>query len=201
MRVADRRRGRLCLAQLRKAKIQQLDARLGGQNVGGLQIAVGDALPVRGIERIANLRRILQRLIERQGPFQRCALDVLHHEVIWPDVIKRADVRMIERRNCLGLALEALGKLGTGCLDRDKPVKACVAALVYLSHATCPDRREDFVRAEGGTGSQIHGSLDDYSLGTLRLWGCTRITAHSEVGRRLRRPDNDSAGRNRSWLS
>ena len=43
--------------------------------LSGLEVAMGDSLAMRGIERIADLHGILQRLVERQWPFQRRALD------------------------------------------------------------------------------------------------------------------------------
>ena len=47
----------------RNAEIEQLDAGLGDQDVGGLEVAMGDALFVCGVEGIADLRGVLQGLI------------------------------------------------------------------------------------------------------------------------------------------
>ena len=72
-----------------------------------------DALLVRGIERIANLHRILQRLIDRQRPLERRAFDVLHHQIIRADIVELADVGMIQRRNRLRFALESFAELAS----------------------------------------------------------------------------------------
>ena len=120
----------------------------GDENIGGLQVAMRDALLVRGVERIANLRGILQRLIERQRAFQRRALDVLHHQVIRSDIVQLADVGMIQRRDGARLALEAFAEFGLGDLDRDDAIQARVVGFVHLTHAARADGREDFVRAE-----------------------------------------------------
>ena len=39
---------------------------------------------------------------------ERRSLEVLHHEVVGPDVMQDADVRMAQRRDGAGLLLEAL---------------------------------------------------------------------------------------------
>ena len=142
--------------QLRKAEIQQLDAGLGDEDIRGLQVAMGDALLVRGVERVANLHRVLQRLIDRQRPLERRALDVLHHQVIRPDIVKLADVRMIQRRDGAGFALETLAELGLGNLDGDDAIKARVAGLIHFAHPAGAERGKDFVRAEFVAGRERH---------------------------------------------
>ena len=115
-----------------------------------------DALLVRGVESIANLRGVLQRLIERQRSLERRALDVLHHQVIRPDIVERADVGMIQRRDSARFALESFAELGLGNLDRDDAIEARVAGLVHLAHAARADGRKDFVRAEFFAGRERH---------------------------------------------
>ena len=57
------------------------------------------------------------------------------------DVVERADVRMIERRDRARLALEALAQLRVGRerrrqdLDRDRAVEPRVAGAVDFAHA------------------------------------------------------------------
>ena len=46
-----------------QAEIQQLDALPADQDVRGFQIAVGDALPVRGVQRGKDLARIRSRAV------------------------------------------------------------------------------------------------------------------------------------------
>jgi len=65
---------------LRQPEIQQLDAGLRQRDVVRLQVAMDDALAVRGVERVADLRGVLERLVERQWALQGCAFHVLHHQ-------------------------------------------------------------------------------------------------------------------------
>ena len=78
-------------------------------------------------------------LLERQRPLQRRALDELHHQVIRPDVVELADVRMIQRRHGARFALEAFGELLLGDLDGDDAVEPRVARLPHLAHAARAD--------------------------------------------------------------
>src|SRR5262245_50515948 len=91
----------------------------------------------------------------------RLALEVLKHEVLGAilpaDVVDRADVRVREGRDGLGLPLEPLAELRIGGLrvgedlDRDGAVQARVPRLVDFAHAAGAERGEDFVRAEART--------------------------------------------------
>ena len=64
-------------------KVQHLHRAVGlDLDVAGLQIAMRDALVVRGFERIGDLARDAQSFIERHRPLRRLALDELHHQVI-----------------------------------------------------------------------------------------------------------------------
>jgi hypothetical protein len=102
-------------------KVQQLHPRFGQHRIGGLQISVDDAGPVRRDQSIRDLNSIFQRLVELQRSFlqqlgQRLTLDVLHHDevdtVLLADVVQGADVRMIQLRYGFGFALEAGLALG-----------------------------------------------------------------------------------------
>jgi hypothetical protein len=68
------------------------DALLGQENIGGLQIAMADALLVRSVEHIANLCGVLQWLIDRERSFENRALDALHDQVIRPHIVGLANV-------------------------------------------------------------------------------------------------------------
>ena len=96
-------------------------------DVARLEIAMDDALLVRGFERRRDLARDAQRLVERKSGRrartlreqlgQRLAFDQLHHQVVGPDVVQRADVGMIQRRHRACFPLEALGEALGGDLD------------------------------------------------------------------------------------
>ena len=59
--------------QLGQTEVEQLDPLLREQDVGGLQIAVDDALAVRGVERLADLHAVRDRLVDRQRAGDRLA--------------------------------------------------------------------------------------------------------------------------------
>src|SRR5258708_11403579 len=100
---------------------------------------MSDALVMRRAKRVTDLRGILQGLIEWQRTFDRLALDVLHHQIIRPDVMQRTDVRMIQRGDSSCLASETLGELLTGNFDGHDAVKTRVERLVHLAHAAHAD--------------------------------------------------------------
>jgi len=111
---------------------------------------------VRRIQRVQNLARILHRLVDRQRPLERLAFDILHHQVIRPDIVQRADMRMVQRRDRPRFPLEALGEFYRGDLDRDGAIKPRITRLVHLTHAARADGREDFIRTETCAGSLRH---------------------------------------------
>ena len=53
---------------------------------------------------------------------------------------------MIQRRDCAGLVLEAVGELLLRDFDRDGAMQPRVKGFVNLSHATGAHGREDLVR-------------------------------------------------------
>ena len=108
------------------------------------------------------------------GPFfqprgQRLALHALHHEVVdailTANVVQRADVHLIQRRNRAGFALETLPRVGRvgemlrQNFDRDGAIQASVARPIDLAHPACPERSGHLVRAEPGTWREAHRVL------------------------------------------
>ena len=149
--------------RLGESEVEQLHARLREHHVAGLQVPVHDPLPVRLVERVGDLDPEAQRLVEReralaQAVAERFALEELHDEVLGlalaSHVVQRADVRMRQLGNRLGLALEALAGLGRRGqvrrqdLDGDGPLEPRVLSPVDFPHAARADRRQDFVRTE-----------------------------------------------------
>ena len=119
---------------------------------------MGDALAMSLVQRIRHLDGIPEHLVERQRPLgqplgQRLAFEMLHdqevdagfvtrgaptpHSAPWrmPNVIKRADVRVVQTGDGLGFPLEPLAQIGIvgdmrqEHLDGDGAVQAGVAAL------------------------------------------------------------------------
>ena len=113
-----------------------------------------DALPVSGVERIANLGCVLEYLIERQRPRERSALDELHHQVVRPDVINLADMWVIQRGDSPCLAYKAFGELFVDGLDGNHSIEPGIVRLINLTHAAGADRGNDFVGTKAGAGSQ-----------------------------------------------
>jgi hypothetical protein len=54
-----------------------------------------------------------------QPPRQRLALHQFHHQIVGANIVKRADVRVIQRRNRPRLARKAVVKLLARSLDRN----------------------------------------------------------------------------------
>src|SRR5215467_10171782 len=109
---------------------------------------MNDALPVGGVERVTNLRAIFQDLIQWQRSTKRLALDVLHDEIVRTDIVKLADMRMVERRDCPGFALESFAELLTRSLDGDDAIEPRVARLPHFTHPTRADLREDLIGSQ-----------------------------------------------------
>ena len=85
------------------------------------------------------------------------------------DVVQRADVRMIERRNRTRLPLEALaelrprGGLSDDDFDGDGAIEAGVARLVDFPHAAFAELGDDLVRTQ---------ALADHGLLGVSVGGC-----------------------------
>ena len=89
---------------------------------------------------------------------KRLAFEVLHHQevdtVLTPNVVQRADVRMIQSSDGARFALKSLAHVRIGCdmrgqhFDRHRATKTGVVGSVDLSHAACTEWRDDFVRPE-----------------------------------------------------
>ena len=102
---------------LRQAEVQDLDRPIGADlHVGRLQIAVDDALLVRRFERLGDLPRDGQRLVEGDGALRdairkRRPFDEFEHERLRAvrvfETVDRRDVRMVQRGKDFGLTLEA----------------------------------------------------------------------------------------------
>ena len=79
---------------------------------------------------------------------ERRPLHQFHHQVVGTDVVERADIGMIQRRDGARLALEPLGELLARNLDRDRPAQPRVVRLVDLAHAAGANQRGYFVGTE-----------------------------------------------------
>ena len=138
-------------------------------DVRRLQIAVDDVLLVRGVERVGDLLRDRQRLVERDRAArdprrQVVAVDQFHDQGgevrCLLEAVDRRDVRMVESREHFGFALKAreairiAGHRGRQHLDRHRPLQIAVGGAIDLAHAAGTDLRGDFVDAKAGAGSE-----------------------------------------------
>jgi putative ABC transport system permease protein len=134
-------------------------------DVRGLQVAMDDPARVRGVERVGQLVAPLDRLFDRQravrqADVERAPLEQFHQQerapLVIADVVERADVRMVQRRDDAGFAVEALERLGIVCqaggqdLDRDVAIESSIPGAIDLAHPAGADRRGDFVRTKTG---------------------------------------------------
>ena len=130
-----------------------------------------DALLVRRGERVGERGGDLDEPGDRQGTLgdekvERLALDQLHRQEVDAagllDRVDRDDVRVIERGDGAGLALEPLqplrarGHLGRQHFESDVAAEPRVPRAVDLAHPARADRRDDLVGAEAGAGRQCH---------------------------------------------
>ena len=123
-----------------------------------------EASLVRGFQRVHDLTRDVERFWHRQGAVraervgERFAFHQLHDDganaAAGFDAVDLRDVRMIERRECFGLALEPRKAFGVGSkdlgqnLERDVTIEAAVAGAKHFAHAAGADLLRDLIRAE-----------------------------------------------------
>ena len=97
--------------QLRQTEIEELDPRRGQHDVPRLQITMDDPGAMGLVERVGDLERVPDEPVDRQSAAlqplrERLTFQILHDEIVgavlMPDVMERADVRVLERRQ-LGL--------------------------------------------------------------------------------------------------
>ena len=145
--------------KLHQPQIQQLDrAFRGDHDIARLQIAVQNAAAVRFFKRAGDLDREPDRLLRAEPPRELRPFDEFHHQVIPPDVVKLADVRVIERRDRTGFLLEARRVLAVEPLDRHRAVEPGIARFPHLAHSTRADECEDFVGAKCVPQGKSHAS-------------------------------------------
>ena len=173
--------------RLREPEVEHLHrAVVADLDVGRLQIAMDDALLVRGFERLGDLLRDRQRFVERnraaRDPLREVlALDEFHDErrdasgcssspwmcamFGWLSDGERPALRA-EAREPIGVAGQRRGQH----LDRDVAIQLRVARAIDLAHPAGADERGDFVGPETGPRSQSQAVLD-YMGGAVRPTG------------------------------
>ncbi len=178
---ADERTG----LRQRHAGLRQLDdaevrdhrvAVLVEEDIARLQVAVDDALGVRGVEAARHLLddaqdfAVLQRAVAAQSVGQRAAGHQPHHQVelavILAVIVNRHDGGMLDHGDGLGLALEACAQafvqvqVSGQQLDSDLAFEAWIESAIDAGHSAAAQLRADFVTADGGrwhTMTQVRG--------------------------------------------
>ena len=149
-------------ASFGEPEVQHLDRAVRSDlDVGGLEIAVDDALLVRGFERFGDLPRDRQCLVERDRPArdalrERRSLDQLQHE----RASSRRPLPAVDARRCSGdsatraFALPAgIGRRASGSrdegvrqdLDRHIATELRIVRAIDLAHAPGAEERRNLV--------------------------------------------------------
>ena len=130
-----------------------------------------DAVLVRMGKRASKLCTELAHHVDWQASWrddlgQRWSIDELHDEhgpvFVFDDVVQRANVRMIERRNSARLLTESpqrfgiLHQLGREEFQRDVAAEATVTGAVHVTHTARTNRGQNLVGAEAGAGNEGH---------------------------------------------
>ena len=143
----------------------------GNENVFRLQVAMDDALFVRGGQTTGNLLSVVDGLAGRESAVAQAVPQCLAFQQFRDDVGRAAvfanvedgkNVGMVQRCRRAGFLRETLQALGIGgkrCwenLDGDIAVQATVASAVDFAHPTGADWRLNFIRAEFRARGQRH---------------------------------------------
>jgi hypothetical protein len=135
----------------------------GDKDVGRLNVAVYDALGVRRIQRIRHLNGQVQKVVKvkrarRDLVFESRTLQVLHHQE-WPalvpvDIVKRADVGMVQGGDGARLSLEALHRGAVSRqrfrqkLHRHRAAQAGIFGLIDDTHPAAAQHGDDPVMGD-----------------------------------------------------
>jgi hypothetical protein len=145
--------------------------RRGDDDIAGFEVAVHDAVFVRGFHSRGDVAADVDGLVDGKRPAreslrQRFTVDELEHEIAslvhFLDAVDGRDVGVRERCQHTRLALEAreplyvLRKFIGECLDGDVATQARVAGAIHLSHSTRSEGREDFIGTEACAGGESH---------------------------------------------
>jgi hypothetical protein len=158
---------------LRQSEIEQLHAGPGEHDVAGLEVAVGDAAPVRLGECLGNLRSQTVEVAKGnwtslQPRSEGFALDQLHHEKSRPvrgflESVQRRDAGVVQRGQQPGFARQScqpervVAQLRRQELDGHGPPEAGVFCAVDLAHPAGADLLDDAIVQQGVAGANCHG--------------------------------------------
>ena len=98
----------------------------------------------------------MKSLSDRQGTSEYGAFDILHDQVVRPDIMQGANMGVIQGGYGVRFALEAFRELFVRNLDRDNAIQPCIASFVDFAHSTGAQKREDLIGPQPGCGCQRH---------------------------------------------
>jgi len=101
---------------------------------------MSDAFLMRHVECSSHLPRIVNDGFHRQRALGRLALDQLHHQLVWTDIVQRADIGMIQRGHDPRFAIESFGKPFGADLYGDFAVQPGVACPIHFTHSAFADQ-------------------------------------------------------------
>jgi len=100
---------------------------------------------------------------------ERLPFEVLHDEevdaVFVPNVMKRADVRVVQRRNRTRFTFQTLAELGViremsgENFESDDAIEAGVLGLVNLAHTASTDGADDLIGTEASAAAECHREI------------------------------------------
>src|SRR5688500_2404119 len=128
---------------------------------------MNNAFTMSRIESLENLTCISECLLHGHRTPERFALDILHDQVIRPDIVQRCNVWMIERRRRSRLPFEPIRELIFRLFYSDNAIETGVTGFENLSHAAGSDRLQYLIRSKSLT-RRLH-SRAFYPSGSLFL--------------------------------
>ena len=143
---------------------------VGDENIRGLDVAVNDALGVRGVERVGNFdAEVEQRFdFERTSAdqvLQRFSVEAFHGEIgvaaVFADVVNGTDVGMIQRGRGFGFAAKTFEGLRVARqilgekFQRDETVEAGVLRFVNDAHASAAQFFDDAVMGDDAVDERL----------------------------------------------
>ena len=173
LRGADSFHRHLAAGQLGESEVENLYLALCGEYVGGLDVAVDDALGVRGVERVGELNRHVEQRGKRhrtRGDFlvKALALEQFHRNECLAlrslDGVDRADIRMVQRRSRprfqqksiqRGLILQHLRRQE---FQRHAPSQVQILRLVHDTHPPTAKAAGDAVVQDGLVDHELRDS-------------------------------------------
>ena len=119
---------------------------------------------MRGSKALGHLYRDVEELARGIRSRHRRAFHKLHDKIIRTNVVKLADIWVIQRRDGTGLTRKTVAELGGGSLNRNYVVQSCIARLPHLPHPPRAEKLKNFVGAEFVAGRNRHLYMSALSL-------------------------------------